>query len=111
MEVTWPRMPWDHGNVVRWNHVHEVDGILGDGGSIYTLGVQGNRPFRAGSVRKAYPAVPEPPLKILPMSQMVSNYAHDNGWPERTAFYWGFWVLWLSWVLRGSVMDVLSSFG
>ena len=77
-------MPWDHGNVVRWNHVHEVDGILGDGGSIYTLGVQGNRPFRAGSVRKAYPAVPEPPLKILPMSQMVSNFAHNNGWPERT---------------------------
>ncbi len=83
MESTWPLMPWDNGNVVRANHVHEVDGIMGDGGSIYTLGPQGNRPFRQGTVRPSYPALPIPPLKILPMSQIVHNYVHSNGWPER----------------------------
>ena len=83
MEATWPRMPWDHGNVVAWNRVQYVDGILGDGGSIYTLGVQGNRPFLVGSVRKSYPPLPLPPLEILPMSQIVHNYVRANGWPER----------------------------
>jgi hypothetical protein len=41
-----------------------------------------NRPFRQGSLRK-YPAVPLPPLKILPMSQMTENFVEHNGWPER----------------------------
>ena len=75
-------MPWDRGNVVSWNHVHEVDGILGDSGALYTLGVQGNRPFRIGKER-TYPALPEPPLEILPMSQMTHNWVHGHGWPER----------------------------
>eukprot|EP00729_Bicosta_minor_P006900 gene6901-7060_t len=82
-EVTWPKMPWDHGNVISNNYIHEVDGIMGDGGSLYTLGVQGNRPFREGSIRKSYPAVPLPPLKILPMSQMTENFVEHNGWPDR----------------------------
>ena len=75
-------MPWDRDNVVSWNHVHEVDGILGDSGALYTLGVQGNRPFRIGKER-SYPALPEPPLEILPMSQMTHNWVHGHGWPER----------------------------
>lgn len=47
---------------------------------IYTLGPQGNRPFlRASGFGRYYPAKPEPPLQILPMSQIVRNYLHDNG--------------------------------
>ena len=60
-----------------------MNGILGDSGSLYTLGVQGNRPFRAGDAGRAYPSTPVAPLKILPMSQMVGNYVHSNGWPGR----------------------------
>ena len=37
-----PYQPF-HAAVVSYNHVHQVDGIMGDGGSIYTLGPQGNR--------------------------------------------------------------------
>jgi hypothetical protein len=86
MEKTWPQMPWDAGNIISKNLIHEVDGILGDSGSLYTLGVQGNRPFRIGSSGRAYPAAPLPPLEILPMSQMTENYVHSNGWPGRPRF-------------------------
>jgi len=53
-EVTWPKMPWDHDNVVAMNHIRNIDGVMGDGGAVYTLGVQANRPFRQGAV-KTYP--------------------------------------------------------
>ena len=83
MEAAWPRMPWDHDNIVAFNHIHSLDGIMGDGGAIYTLGPQGNRPFRIGGVRPSYPPLPLPPLRILPMSRVTANWVHDNGWSER----------------------------
>ena len=83
MEITWPNMPWDRDNVVDSNHVHHIDGVMGDGGAIYTLGVQGNRPFRQGNLRPSYPALPLAPLQILPMSLITKNWIHDNGWPSR----------------------------
>jgi hypothetical protein len=33
-------MPWDRDNVVEGNHIYHIDGIMGDGGAIYTLGVR-----------------------------------------------------------------------
>ena len=32
-------------NRIEGNHIHHHMQVLGDGGAIYTLGVQGNRPF------------------------------------------------------------------
>ncbi len=29
-----PRMPWDRNNVVEYNNVHSIDGIMGDGGAM-----------------------------------------------------------------------------
>ena len=82
-QKAWPRMPWDSDNVVLGNDVHHVMTRLGDGGMIYTLGPQGNRPFwRASGIGRYYPAEPEPPLRILPMSQILRNYLHDNGPPS-----------------------------
>ena len=45
MEIVWPSMPWDEGNDISYNNIHDVMMMLGDGGSIYTLGPQGNVPF------------------------------------------------------------------
>ena len=45
MEITWPNMPWDSANDISHNNIHDVMMMLGDGGSIYTLGPQGNVPF------------------------------------------------------------------
>lgn len=36
-EATWPSMPWDRDNVVEGNHIHHVDGIMGDGGAVCEL--------------------------------------------------------------------------
>ena len=75
-------MPWDRDNIVAHNHIHHVVGIMGDGGAVYTLGVQGNRPFRQiGNL--TFPALPLPPLEIAPMSIITKNWIHDNGWPSR----------------------------
>ena len=71
----WPQMPWDSNNTVSHNEVREAVGIMGDGGSIYTLGPQGNRPDNQ--------TLPLPPLKLLPPSRIFANYLHDNGWPTR----------------------------
>lgn len=79
MEITWPAMPWDAANDVSYNDIHDVMQMLGDGGSIYTLGPQGNVPFPKGPSGKVYPATPTVPLKRLPASQMVGNYIHDTG--------------------------------
>jgi hypothetical protein len=77
---TWPRMPWDADNIVEGNDIHDVMLRLGDGGMIYTLGPQGNRPFLSGpGYTQVYGLEPVPPLKIQPMSQIVRNYLHDNG--------------------------------
>ena len=71
---------WDADNVIEGNDIHHTMTRLGDGGMIYTLGPQGNRPFlRASGFGRYYPVEPEPPLEILPMSQIVRNYLHDNG--------------------------------
>ena len=79
-QKTWPRMPWDADNIIEGNDIHHVMTRLGDGGMIYTLGPQGNRPFlRASGFGRYYPAEPVPPLRIQPMSQIVRNYLHDNG--------------------------------
>ena len=43
-------MPWDAGNDVSYNNIHDVMQMLGDGGAIYTLGPQGNRPYPKGPV-------------------------------------------------------------
>lgn len=83
MERLWPHMPWDSGNVVSFNEVRNAVGVMGDGGSVYTLGVQGNQPFPLGPTGRRYPAAPLPPLKLLPPSQMVGNFLHDNGWAGR----------------------------
>ena len=80
--VTWPRMPWDRDNIVSHNHIHHVVGVMGDGGAVYTLGVQGNRPFRKVGNR-TFPSLPLPPLEIAPMSIISKNWIHDNGWPSR----------------------------
>lgn len=74
-------MPWDTDNVIEGNNIHHVMTRLGDGGMIYTLGPQGNRPFGGrGTARTLrYPVEPLPPLRILPMSQILRNYLHDNG--------------------------------
>eukprot|EP01052_Picozoa_sp_SAG31_P063678 SAG31_NODE_22593_length_522_cov_0.969267_1_plen_97_part_01 len=73
-------MPWDADNVIEGNNIHHVMTRLGDGGMIYTLGPQGNRPFlRPNGAGRSYPAQPKPPLRIKPMSQIVRNYLHDNG--------------------------------
>ena len=42
MEIVWPKMPWDVANDISYNNIHDVMQMLGDGGSIYTLGPQGN---------------------------------------------------------------------
>jgi hypothetical protein len=66
--------------VIEGNEIHHVMTRLGDGGMIYTLGPQGNKPYaQASSTGKVYPAVPIPPLRVLPMSQILRNYLHDNG--------------------------------
>eukprot|EP01043_Picozoa_sp_COSAG02_P009889 COSAG02_NODE_341_length_24173_cov_28.504777_8_plen_616_part_00 len=80
-QKTWPRMPWDSDNVIAGNDIHHVMTRLGDGGMIYTLGPQGNRPFLRpnGGGSSDYPPEPEAPLQILPMSQILNNYLHDNG--------------------------------
>ena len=47
---------------------------------LQTLGPQGNKPFsRASGGGQVYPSIPELPLHVLPMSQIVRNYLHDNG--------------------------------
>merc|ERR1712194_410521 len=78
MEVVWPLMPWDGSNDISSNHIHDVMQLLGDGGSIYTLGPQGNQPYPKGPSGKAYPVTPVPPLKVLPPSTMHANYIHDS---------------------------------
>ncbi len=40
MEILWPAMPWDAENDISYNNIHDVMVMLGDGGSIYTLGPQ-----------------------------------------------------------------------
>jgi hypothetical protein len=79
MEIMWPRMPWDAGNDISNNNIHDVMQMLGDGGAIYTLGPQGNRPYPKGPSGKTYPAKPVPPLQLLPPSTMNFNYIHDTG--------------------------------
>ena len=77
---TWPRMPWDGDNWVIGNNIHHVMTRLGDGGMIYTLGPQGNKPWRnCAGCDKSYPSEPEPPLHIKPMSRIERNYLHHNG--------------------------------
>ena len=79
MEIMWPRMPWDAGNEVSYNNIHDVMKMLGDGGAIYTLGPQGNRPYPKGPSGKVYPPNPVAPLLLLPPSTMAFNYIHDTG--------------------------------
>ena len=43
------------------------------------LGPQGNVPYPKGPSGKVYPAVPDPPLKVLPPSTMIGNYIHGTG--------------------------------
>jgi hypothetical protein len=74
-------MPWDRDNVVEGNHIHHIDGIMGDGGAIYTLGVQANIPFRQG--KRTYPPLPLPPLTVHPYSKITANWVHHNGWSGR----------------------------
>jgi hypothetical protein len=65
-------MPWDSDNIVEGNDIHHVMTRLGDGGMIYTLGPQGNRPFlRASGQGRIYPSDPVGNLSILPMSQIA----------------------------------------
>ena len=79
MEITWPGMPWDADNHVDGNDIHDVMLMLGDGGSIYTLGPQGNVPFPKGPSGKVYPDRPTAPLQVLPPSTCNGNYIHDTG--------------------------------
>ena len=87
--IVWKWFPWpcikrfgrSNSLLQAYNHIHHIDGIMGDGGAVYTLGPQGNRPFRQGAT--AYPALPLPPLEMLPMSIISSNYLHHNGWEGR----------------------------
>ena len=47
---------------------------------IYTLGPQGNKPWRTcDGCERNYPAMPQPPLHIQAMSRIERNYMHDNG--------------------------------
>ena len=58
--------------------------IMMVGGNSYTLGVQANRPFRQGSKRPSYPALPIAPLQVIHPIKL-STGAPDNtiNWRSR----------------------------
>jgi hypothetical protein len=76
MEKTWPRMPWDSAVTIEANHIHNIMQILGDGGSIYTLGPQGAMPYPKGPSGRTYPDK-SPTAPVAPPSRIIDNYIHD----------------------------------
>ena len=72
-------MPYDRLNNISYNHLHHCMLLLGDGGAIYTLGPQGNKPYSQGPSGTTYPPDPLPPLKVYPPSEIIGNYIHSAG--------------------------------
>ena len=75
----WDSFPYTFGgaNRIEANHIHHHMQILGDGGAIYTLGVQGNRPFKVDANGKRYTNK----TAVLAPSTMLRNYVHDAPQP------------------------------
>jgi hypothetical protein len=73
----WSSYPYTYGglNKINFNHIHDHMRVLGDGGSIYTLGAQGNLPFEM-------PAKYKNITVILPPSTQIGNWIHDGGTHE-----------------------------
>jgi hypothetical protein len=71
----WSAFPYtyDGGNALIGNHIHHHMQVLGDGGGIYTLGAQGNLPFRS----PYHPYTNK--TAILPPSVQYRNYIHSAG--------------------------------
>jgi hypothetical protein len=69
-------MPWDTENENSWNNIHDVMMMLGDGGSIYTLGPHGNVPYPKRPEQKSLPGGAATPSQGVSPSTFACTYTN-----------------------------------